>query len=455
MAYTYHDYKKEIEDDIVKTLDEMMCQPILFAGSGLSRRYFGGPSWEELLSAMAMMCPLIDKEIAYFKQSYTNFIEIGEHFAEVFKEWAWGEGKNNFPADLFNPNENSQIYFKYCVANYFSQLTPNNIGGVDQSYKEELEALVKIRPHAIITTNYDELLENIFTDYERIIGQQVLYTSFSSIGEIYKIHGCSSSPKSIVLTQKDYSDFQAKKKYLSAKLLTYFAEHPLLLVGYSAEDPNIKAILSDIDEILASDNSLIPNIYILEWKKEISQDLIPPREKLINIDGSKSVRIKSIVANDFKWVFDAFSANEVLNDVSPKILRALMARTYNLVRCDIPKKAIEVDFQVLEKNATGAGELAKLYGITTIDGPQDVNASFPYSLTQIGQKMGYKTWHTPNNYLMKIADETGINLKENDNKYHITVKVGTSSYFHKYSDKLVEILNKIEKGEDYQLDYDE
>ena len=62
------------------------------------------------------------------------------------------------------------------------------------------------------------------------------------------MHGCVTDPVSLVFTQGNYDQFIRKKKYLSAKLLTYFSEHPLIFVGYGAGDPNIKAILSDIDE---------------------------------------------------------------------------------------------------------------------------------------------------------------------------------------------------------------
>ena len=62
---------------------------------------------------------------------------------------------------------------------------------------------------------------------------------------------------------EDYDQFNKKKKYLTAKLLTYFAEHPLFFFGYSCTDPNIINILSDIDEILAPEGELIPNIYLV------------------------------------------------------------------------------------------------------------------------------------------------------------------------------------------------
>lgn len=46
-----------------------------------------------------------------------------------------------------------------------------------------------------------------------------------------KIHGSSHEVESIVITNEDYVDFYKRKKYISAKLLTYFAEHPLFSLG--------------------------------------------------------------------------------------------------------------------------------------------------------------------------------------------------------------------------------
>jgi len=134
-----------------------------------------------------------------------------------------------------------------------------------------------ISPYAIITTNYDSLIESIFSEpnYVTIIGQQILKNNVFSTGEIFKIHGSVTDPRTLVLTHNDYEMFRQKQKYLSAKLLTYFAEHPLLFIGYSANDPNIQAILSDIDELISPDGSLIPNIYMLERKENLNPNEYP------------------------------------------------------------------------------------------------------------------------------------------------------------------------------------
>ncbi|HGP0782903.1 TPA: SIR2 family protein, partial [Salmonella enterica subsp. houtenae serovar Houten] len=216
-----------------------------------------------------------------------------------------------------------------------------------------------IHPHSIITTNYDKLLESIYPEFTPIIGQKILYANHGSIGEILKIHGCCSTPESIIINRDDYDDFIKKKKYLSAKLLTFFAEHPLLFIGYSAEDSNIKNILSDIDELLSENGDVIPNIYILEWTGKQNESEYPRRERLIQVSANKSIRIKSIVANDFSWVFSAFGANRALDNINPKLLRALLARTYDLVRTDIPRNPVQVDYRVLSSISESEGELAK------------------------------------------------------------------------------------------------
>lgn len=244
-------YRAEITADIESTVSQMGCQPILFIGSGLSKRYFAGRSWDELLAALAKECPLIDKDYAYYKQTLKTQLAVGEEFAKIYQQWAWDEGKKHFPADMFSDSVPVQAYIKYAISQHLIKITPPQVGAIkDKNTTAEIAALEGIMPHAVITTNYDRFLELVFHDYQPVIGQSIIRNSPVLFGEIFKIHGCVSDSNSIVLTQQDYDEFMKKKKYLSAKLLTYFSEHPLLFIGYSASDPNIRAILSDIDEAI-------------------------------------------------------------------------------------------------------------------------------------------------------------------------------------------------------------
>jgi hypothetical protein len=453
MTKEFKEYQERIRDDIATCMDTMGVQPILFIGSGLSRRYFLAPSWEGLLQKLVDDCPFIEKDYAYYKQKFHSLIDIGSEFANIYREWAWDEGKDSFPPELFSPSQSAEIYIKYRVSTLFNELlSTTEAKSREESHKEELESLQKVRPHAIITTNYDRFLEKIFPDYSPVIGQKIINANYAQIGEILKIHGCSSEPASLVFTHNDYQDFQAKKKYLSAKLLTFFAEHPLFFLGYSAEDPNIRAILADIDEILSPEGQLIPNIYLVEWNEQSEQMTSFPSERLIAIDSEHSVRVKNIVSNSFQWIFDALGSNDALPSVSPKILRALMARTYSLVRHDIPKRTVEVDYNTLEHAVSSEQELAKLYGITTLDDPSAVNAMYPFSLTHVGQDLGYSSWHQANQLIDQIKSQKGVNIKAADNRYHIAILAGNTMQAHKYSQAAVDLLKKVRDGENYELE---
>ncbi len=344
----YAQYIKDVTAEIANCVQTSACQPILFIGSGLSRRYFAGPSWDELLIQLAKTCPNVDKDYAYYKQSLGSTLLVGEEFAKRYQEWAWSKGKNQFPAELFNENVNPGAYIKFKIAEHLRSLTPKTLGGVSGALKKEIEALRKIRPHVIITTNYDQFIELLFPDYQPIIGQQIIRGSAISVGEIFKIHGCVSAPDSLVFTDTDYREFIKKKKYLSAKLLTYFSEHPLLFVGYGAGDPNIRAILSDIDEALPVAGGVISNVFIAEWQQTIPPTTYPAREKLIAIEDSRSVRINGIETSDFTWIFEALGSQQALDGVSPKVLWSLLSRSYQLVRHDIPRTTFQADFQMLE-----------------------------------------------------------------------------------------------------------
>lgn len=452
MDQDYDQYKKEISDDISTCLDSMGVQPILFVGSGLSQRYLGAPTWDGLLKELAERCPVITKAYAYYKQKHTSLIEVGSEFAESYREWAWGDGRTEFPDELFSEAQPADIYIKHKVAEYFESLVFSGAAkDKEAAYSGEIAGLQNIRPHAIITTNYDSFLEHVFPDYARVIGQSILRANYTDVGEILKIHGCSSDPLSIVLTSNDYSEFQARKKYLSAKLLTFFAEHPLVFLGYSAEDPNVREILSDIDEILSPNNELIPNIYIVEWRSPRGADRMIQREKLISVDHERSVRIKNIVADDFSWIYKAFGSSEVIEAINPKLLRALLARTYALVRHDIPKRTVEVNYQTLEHAVSGDGELAKLYGITTLDDPSAVNAMFPFSLSQVGKELGYSSWHQANQLITRVEREKGITIKESDNKYHVGIMAGQVMQMHKYSQAAIDLLEKVRSGTEYEV----
>lgn len=453
------EYEGLVTADIRSCVSKLGCQPILFVGSGLSKRYFDGPSWDELLASLARQCPLIKKEFAYYKQTLKHQAAIGEEFARLFQQWAWDKGRSEFPPEMFNENIPADAYIKYAIARHLSSLTPASTSEITRErMRQEISALRDIHPHALITTNYDQFLEKVFPEYQPVIGQSIIQGTQVLFGEIFKIHGCVSDYQTLVFTEADYLDFTKKKKYLSAKLLTYFSEHPLLFVGYSASDPDIRAVLSDIDECLPRQGTygtVIPNIYILEWRSEFPDGYTPALDKVIQVEEGRSVRIKAIETSSFAWVFTAFGGDQPLNAVSPKMLRALLHRSYNLVRYDIPRRTVHADFEMLERAVhTDDDSFAKLFGITTIGRPSSNSADYPYTLSLLAERItGVENayWAKAQAFLVRLTAEQGVDIKQSDNRYHCATKTGKKSVVHKYSEDLLEVILLMKAGKTYNF----
>lgn len=448
----YAKYIASQSESIARCIAELGCQPIIFAGAGLSRRYIGGPSWIELLQQVAELNPEVDKDVAYYLQKHGNLLEVSEQMIPAFHSWAWGEGKAEFDSTLFSPDAQPRDFIKYFVAQHLMKSMPTDLPEVmPANLKKEITLLRSTHPHSIITTNYDNLCELIFPDYAKIIGQKIIRAPGLSVGEIFKMHGCTSDYKEMVLTTSDYESWTQRKKYLSAKLLTYFLEHPLLIVGYGAQDPNVLSILRDIDEILASPGSLVPNIFYVIYDKNITEKSTPPSDMLIDLGNGASMRVNALHASDFSWIYSAFAANASLENVSPRVLRALLARTYDLVRHDIPRMGVQVDFATLEQAVMSDGSLPKLLGITGLGDADMFNAAYPYTLTAVAKKLGFKTWHHADQLNDKIIQQKKINIKTSDNQYHIKVKAGDKSEFNKYSEAFVDLLRKVMSDQAYEV----
>lgn len=237
---------------------------------------------------------------------------------------------------------------------------------------------------------------------------------------------------------------------MSAKLLTFFSEHPLIFIGYSAGDENIKAILSDIDEALPQAGSLVKNVYVLEWKPALSPDYDAPKEKLIGIEEARSVRLKSIETDKFDWVFDALASPNSLNPVSPKVLRTILARSFDLVRRDIPRNKVEVDFKMLESAVENSSKFAALFGITNVDDPNALAAKYPHTITALAKMLKLKGWNDVHKLMQEIHKNNGVNLHESNNRYHVATKHG-KSVLHKYSDDAFHLFKKVIEKKDYKV----
>jgi SIR2-like domain len=276
--------------------------PVIFAGSGISMRYTSNKyDWKDLLIRCIAE---YDKDPEY---RYKGYLEEVKYSLGVMEEskFATNEKIGSLVERDFNMSfyrkeisgfevKEDESPLKVFIANLLNQYELRN------DIKDEIELLVALKEKmlTVITTNYDTFFEDVvFTKHEKIIGQQVFKKS--ELGSIMKIHGCVTDPGSLILTSRDYERFSKKRKVLSAKIINLFTENPVIFMGYSVSDENIKTILMDIFQCLESDvdfRSFEERLIIVVYDEQTDQPVIGTHS--MDIDGI-SISMTKITLSDF------------------------------------------------------------------------------------------------------------------------------------------------------------
>ncbi|HAA9852605.1 TPA_asm: hypothetical protein GIM21_15045, partial [Listeria monocytogenes] len=83
-------------------------RPILFIGSGISRRYINAPDWENLLKKLIELNPNMNMPIGYYTQQTNNdYPEIANVLIEEYQKYAWeNKNENIFPESLYEGKQN-------------------------------------------------------------------------------------------------------------------------------------------------------------------------------------------------------------------------------------------------------------------------------------------------------------------------------------------------------------
>ena len=198
---------------------------VLFAGSGISRSS-GLPMWDDLAEQMA-------KRLGSEAVSQADPLEVASLF----------EANLDRPSliDLLRKNLQSP---EYC---------PNSFH----------DLLISLRPHDIITTNFDDLfecaLEQRGIPYALVVKDKDRSSAPSDWISVIKPHGDLKQTDSIVFTQKDYARYP-QQKYVNAELCSLAAHYPFLFVGYSLKDPDLER---QLQEILDAQGELARSHYLI------------------------------------------------------------------------------------------------------------------------------------------------------------------------------------------------
>lgn len=222
-----------------------------------------------------------------------DYPKVADKLIKKYSSYYWDNTENN-PEFLYGENESIDIFLKNEICNIIKELSAD-IENLDVRNHAELKYLTNVQPQMIFTTNYDQLLEKVFPKYDMFIGQDYLSSELNDF-KIMKIHGSITDPKSIVIDNDDYNSFRTQQEYTVAKLITYFVEYPIIFIGYSISDSNIREILNSVSKIVGSkqDNSnniFLNNIFFVEWNESEKDPQNVDTEKFIDLGQGNSIKV--------------------------------------------------------------------------------------------------------------------------------------------------------------------
>lgn len=289
--------------------------PILFIGTGFSLRYLENSyTWDGLLSHICNEVTdnteiFLDIKSKYQNTDNTfNYEKIATCVEDLFNKHLSEDRNGKFKNinDSFYDNmrnDNNISRFKIYISTLFTDLV------YLKSHETELTALKKVRKNigSIITTNYDNLIEEIF-QFVPLIGNDILLSN--PYGSVYKIHGCVTKPDKIIINENDYADFKQKYELIRAQLLSLFIHNPIIFIGYSISDENIKSLLKTIFTYVTPNSDIAhkikSNFLLVEYENGSTNTIVTDHD--IVLANNVTIRVNKLKTNNFTSLYDALSS---------------------------------------------------------------------------------------------------------------------------------------------------
>jgi len=295
--------------DIKDYVEQFTNHPILFIGTGFSMRYIENSfSWDELLEHVAYELKGDESYYLDLKYKYQHYYpkiatSIEEEFDRVLMENVTEKfkGTNKQFYDYIKKDihvSRFKIYLSRVLSDYRIK---------EDMYNEILE-LKKVRKNisSIITTNYDTFIEDIF-EFNPLIGNEILLSN--PYGSVYKIHGCVKYPDKIIITHDDYERFEKRYELIRAQLLSLFIHNPIVFLGYSVSDDNIKKLLKTIFSYVNPNTDeaeiIRKNFLLIEYAKDSQNTTITDHD--IDIEGFPTIRINKLKTDNFLALYQELS----------------------------------------------------------------------------------------------------------------------------------------------------
>jgi len=196
---------------------------VVFAGAGLSIDS-GVPSWENLINELRAEINIPESE--------TDFLRIAQMY--------------------YNERQQKEFIDKIREALKHKKLR----------YNEIHEAVFELNPEHIITTNFDDLFEQVIKAKAypfSVIKKDSEFPYGRNTKLLVKVHG-DLDEANLVIKEDDYLEYSNNHPLIESFIKGVFANKVVLFIGYSFSDINLKIILQSVRNILGHN---FQNAYML------------------------------------------------------------------------------------------------------------------------------------------------------------------------------------------------
>ncbi len=282
--------------------------PILFMGAGVAKRYNeSAPLWDGLLREISEQVWENNEQYNIIKYEHqNNLLTIAETLEKEYNKKCLNSPNDkmlDIRATFMSMSEKGESCspFKIFIANRFNNYVLN------ESKCEELKELKAATGNiaSIITTNYDNFIEKEL-DFKPLIGNDILLSN--PYGAVYKIHGCSSTPNSLIITKSDYDNFNSKYELIRSELVSLFIHHPIIFIGYSFGDENIQRIVNTIFQYVEPNSfkakQVADNFLIVEYKKDENNANV--EDYVITCEGVQ-IRLNKVTTDNFSEIYKSIA----------------------------------------------------------------------------------------------------------------------------------------------------
>lgn len=187
---------------------------------------------------------------------------------------SWGSLIDEIKNELDLPdNENdylkiAQIYFNDRNEKEYLEKIRKSLGHKKLRYNAIHEELFELNPEHILTTNFEDLLEQVITKNSlpySIIREDKDLPYSNNTKLLVKIHG-DLDTGNLVFREDDYLGYSQNHPLLDSFIKSIFSTKVVLFIGYSFNDYNLKQIVQYVRNILGNN---FQNAYLLSTDKEV------------------------------------------------------------------------------------------------------------------------------------------------------------------------------------------